>query len=462
MKKIKYFGIGLLAINIFVSCSAEDLNPTQDSSIDPELIKTDTDARLVADAMYKSMRATAYYGRDFVIFDEVRSDNTFSSGSSGRFVTVGSMSLTNNDAYAGDTFSAIYKPIASANIVIAASLTGDAAAIAQVKGEAYGIRALCHFDLLKLFGQQFVSGQGGMNALGISYVKQFRSTDVYPARGTVAQNKADIYSDLDAAIANLSPALNDTDAIRLTSYAAHALKSRVALYFGDWQIAKDEANYVITNSGLSIVSSSTFVASFTPTGTISNKLFMLKALANDNNAINGLANIYRGNSYGDINVLQDLKNSFSALDVRGSAAMITIISGKLRNKGKYPTGSPNYNDNTIVMRYEEVVLNYAEALFRLNPTDPEALTVLNSITSKRSADPYTEVTEVNILLERRKELCFEGFRFSDLARTGKNIPLVSPTQQTHGGVNYGSYKYAFPIPIKEVNSNSSAIQNLGY
>jgi hypothetical protein len=260
----------------------------------------------------------------------------------------------------------------------------------------------------------------------------------------------------------MSDALNDATGRTMTTYAVHALKSRVALYFQDWQIAKDEADFVMQNGGYSIVSSSSYVSSFTTSPTSNNRILSLASLSNDNNGINGLANIYRGNSYGDINVLQDLKDAFSSTDVRGSALMIKVVSGKLRNVGKYPTGSPNYNDNILLIRYEEVVLNYAEASFRLNASDPAALTALNSIPSKRSAAAYTEVTEDNILSERRKELCFEGFRFTDLARTGRNIPLVSSLQQTHGGVTYGSFRYSFPIPIKEINANPNTIQNDGY
>jgi hypothetical protein len=66
------------------------------------------------------------------------------------------------------------------------------------------------------------------------------------------------------------------------------------------------------------------------------------------------------------------------------------------------------------------------------------------------------------MLERRKELCFEGFRFDDLARTQSDIPLVNEFQQTHGGPTYGNYKYAFPIPLVELNANSGMVQNFGY
>src|SRR5690606_33235686 len=117
--------------------------------------------------------------------------------------------------------------------------------------------------------------------------------------------------------------------------------------------------------------------------------------------------------------------------------------GRLRNMGKYPMGAP-YSDNIKVIRYEEIVLNYAEALIETNPS--LALEYLNSIPENRNGNTYSTANMENILKERRKELAFEGFRFDDLARMGRNIPLLDPNVPHHGGVTYGDSKYAFPIP----------------
>jgi hypothetical protein len=87
---------------------------------------------------------------------------------------------------------------------------------------------------------------------------------------------------------------------------------------------------------------------------------------------------------------------------------------------------------------------------------------LNLIPANRNAVAHTAINEDIILLERRRELCFEGFRFHDLARTGRDIPLVSPLQQTHQGPEYGSFNYALPIPLAEMNANSAMEQNPGY
>ncbi|MDA7717061.1 RagB/SusD family nutrient uptake outer membrane protein, partial [bacterium] len=89
----------------------------------------------------------------------------------------------------------------------------------------------------------------------------------------------------------------------------------------------------------------------------------------------------------------------------------------------------------------------------------EALTWLNMVPNNRGAILYTEATKKNILLERRKELCFEGFRFDDLARTKQDIPYLNLVTE---GPKYGSYNYAFPIPLAELNANSNMQTNKGY
>jgi len=43
-----------------------------------------------------------------------------------------------------------------------------------------------------------------------------------------------------------------------------------------------------------------------------------------------------------------------------------------------------------------------------------------------------------------------------------NIPVVDALKQTHGGPDYGSFNYTFPIPKVELNANSNMTQNEGY
>jgi hypothetical protein len=461
MKKIIY---SLLALTmLFVSsCTEDDLEPTlaQSKAVETS-INTVEDMQGIALGMYNRFTATSYYGRDLIIFGEVRSDNCFSNGNSGRFVTAADMKVSPDDGYSEGPWTSMYAVIASANILIglnAEEIEGDATEKNHILGQAYLARALAHFDLLKLYGQQHAGGN-----LGVPYVTTYKGDveSLSPARNTVDENKASIMGDIDMAASLMTASLNDPSKQFLTTHSANALKARVALYFKDWSTAKSAAQAVVNSGAYEIIEGADYSTSFLVDGA-KNSIFELAYSSTDNNNINGLQYIYRGSSYGDIQALEDLYLAFDDGDVRAAADMIgpdpDVPSRSFVNLGKYP--SYDYSDNIPIIRYEEVILILAEAKIELGEGD--ALDVLNMVPAKRNAQPHAAATKANVLLERRRELCFEGFRFNDLARTGSNIPVVSEFEQTHGGPSYGSYNYAFPIPTEEMNANPEMVQNNNY
>ncbi|RPH31221.1 MAG: RagB/SusD family nutrient uptake outer membrane protein [Bacteroidales bacterium] len=466
----------VLAVLMY-SCNEETLEPTTAQIKDASVgITTVNDLFGISNGMYNHMSKTEYYGRDYILYGEVRSDNCFSNGASGRITTPASMDMLPTDAHTNDTWGRIYKVIGVANLIISkegTTLSGDQDVMNQVIGEAYAIRALAHFDLLTLYGQQHVTGG---NNVGIPYIKEFKGTDLFPVRNTVAEVKGFIYDDLTKALTLMDDALNDDAKQRISTYAVDAIRARVGIYFGDWAIARDASLAVINSGQYKIIEAGkidkadAYAASFA-TDSPENSIFELAFSNTDNNNINGIQNIYRGAAYGDVRVLANLRTIFDAGDVRNSPAMIGMQAGAgtstwLTNIGKYPwANSGDYSSEVIVFRYEEVILNYAEALWRINNADPVALTTLNSIPANRMALAYGAINEDNILKERRRELCFEGFRFNDLARTGKDMPIVDAINQRYddkGPILYGSYRYAFPIPKNERNANQNCAQNVGY
>ena len=447
-----------------ISCSEDDLNLslTQDKIYDGKLQNLE-ELQGLASGMYNRITAPTYYGRNYIIYGEVRSDNCYANGNSGRFTTVGKMSVSPNGDYATNTWTDIYKVIASANMIIqqdADAMKGNPELIRHIIGQAYVVRALAHFDLLKLFGQQQTGGDLGVPYI-TSYIPSYAGEQIAPARGKVAENREAIMADIKTGLSLLSEELRDDSKQYITTHAANALKARVAQYFGDWETAKATSLAVI-NSGNFIIAGANEYAQTWRNDEAANSIFELAFSVDDNNDFNSLSFIYRGNTYGDIEVLEDLISVFDAGDVRGSYQMIGFetVQGqpRLRNLGKYP--SADYSDNVPLFRIEEMVLILAEAKIELGESD--ALDILNQIPAKRNAKPFGEATKENVLLERRRELCFEGFRFDDLARTGNDIPLVDPLKQTHGGPKHGSYNFAFPIPMGELNANSNMVKNDGY
>lgn len=468
----KYLTIGLVCMGMLFSCSEVDLDPTlaQSKSIETSINSTeDLDAiilgayqRLIGDQELADQEGeyNEVYGRDYIIMGEVQSDNVYSNANTNRFTEEARFNLNSESATPEDLWATLYEVIASANIVInAEGIVGDEDLINHIKGEALAIRALAHFNLVQFYGQQHVNN-GGESALGVPYVKTFRDDEnLFPSRNTVGEVKETAYADLDEALNLMSESLNDDDNVRMTTFAANAIKARISNYFEDWQISLESSEAVINSGEFQLATESTFIQTFA-TKSEPSVIFELANTEVDNPNINGLSNIYLDTAYGDVVVLPNLVEIYEPGDIRGLGGIITEDdNGNFRNTGKYP--SLTYDDNIAVIRYAEIVLLYAEALFETG-NESEALEWLNKIPSNRGASTYSSISKDNILLERRKELAFEGFRFHDLARTGMDIPLVDPVLQQHDGPEYGSNVFALPIPSAEIATNSNITQNAGY
>lgn len=451
----KYFAL-LLALNLW-SCDKDFLEPevaTGELEADTN-VNTLSDLQGLVRGAYNRMNEYDYYGRDYVVFAEVRSDNAFSSGNSGRFVGPGQFFLNATDAYPTETWQQIYTVIANANLVIQSEVeNNESAEVQYTKGQAYAIRALAHMDLLRLYGQQWAGG-----SLGVPYVTAFDDGNFFPSRATVENTWSQIGEDFETAISMMDPSLNSSAPTEISTWAVYALQSRYYLYVEDYAKAAEAAKKVVDSGEFSIVDASTYADSWGEPAT--NSVFELALTDTDNPGINGLSYMYNEGNYGDVEVTEDLYNTYAKGDVRLALYDKDFDAAEkdttYRMVGKYS----DYADNIKVIRYEEVILNYAEALTHLGAS--EALTYLNMVPANRNAEEYTEVTLDNVLTERRKELAMEGHRFFDLLRNEMAIPYVDPRQTfSTSGIAYGSSILAFPIPRNEINANPNIEQNKGY
>ncbi len=449
LTRIALVALLLVGLN---ACSKDALEPSteQNKAVEGGII-SDANLNGILKGMYSRMTGSGYYGRDLIATNEVRTDNCFANSNSGRFTTQASFTYSPNTGYFWDD---AYRVLANANIIIGVNpddLTGDIDWVKHMQGQAYVIRALVHFDLVKQYGQQHVGG-----TLGVPYVTTFKGDDLIPARNTVSENVTSILADLETGFGLLN-ANYDNSTEFVTKYAAKAIQSSVAVYFERWNEAKTAAEAVINSGNFSIIPADSYVSHF-GSKEAGNSIFELAFSPTDNAGINGLAYIYRttgGGSYGDVQVLDEVIDLYEAGDVR--AGILGYEGTMLRNIGKYPDNQ-GY-DNVVVIRYEEVLLNYAEALLE---TGGNALAQVNLLAAQRGIAPYTAVTKEIILDERRKEFLFEGKRYDDMLRTGMDIVKYSLQQNITATIPYGDHRMAFPIPNAETNANSNIIQNTGY
>ena len=472
MKNIYKSLLVLSSFLLVVSCGNDDLEPTLAMNKDSATgIQNAADLASVLNGAYDRMSSSSYYARNVIVNGEVRGDNFYSNANSGRTFAA-AMDYSPNGY---GPWGTIYGVIAMCNIVIQAdhaNLEGDQNAISHTVGQAYALRALAHFDLLRDYGQHFISGQGGSSSLGVPYVKTYRDpANLSPSRDTVQSNVDNIVADFNQGISMMNS--TSDNAQYMNKGAAYALLARAALYYGSvnsayYAAAASASKWVLDNWSKAAVGPSGYMASWYTDNAV-NALFEIAASGTDNAGINGVANIYRGPTYGDLRIVEgdgadDVHDIYEADDIRyTSQGMIGMEGGYLSMLGKWP--SMDFSDNNIVIRVEEMHLIYAEASLRAGDT-ATAKTYLNNVQAARGAS-LTDATLDNIILERRREFFGEGHRFYDIARLGMDIPLVDVIKQTHDDLTgaspeAGNYRFAYPISLSERNANPNIVQNYGY
>lgn len=148
---------------------------------------------------------------------------------------------------------------------------------------------------------------------------------------------------------------------------------------------------------------------------------------------------------------------------------------------KYPGKTGNAGSNDLkVFRISEMKLIKAECRARANDL-VGAATLIQELRQARNyiaagivpTPVYgsNQAAYADILLERRKELAFEGHRYIDLKRLGTDAGVTSTDRYSQDSVNASAtspaninvtdYRFTLPIPQGELNVNPMT-QNTGY
>jgi len=127
------------------------------------------------------------------------------------------------------------------------------------------------------------------------------------------------------------------------------------------------------------------------------------------------------------------------------------------SKYEYESGSQQHMNNDFALyRYSEILMNKAEAMWRMNSGSQEALDLVNMIRTRAGVAPFASLTEDNLLAERGRELCFEAKRRTDLIRFDK-----WGDEWWEKGASE-DFKKLMPIPADQLVLNTNLQQNPGY
>jgi hypothetical protein len=469
--KYNYIPVLLLLLLTTGSCKKDFLNREPTGSLPAgDAIKTVDDMEIALNGIYAGLRSSNLYGRTIPLFGDELADNVYiSSNNSNRYLDFFQVNYTVNNGNARGIWQSAYNEIMNANNVIHSSVTGTAAAD-EFRGEALALRALMYFELVKHFSRPYTVV--GPTALGVPLVL---TNDPFnkPSRNTLGEVYAQIEKDLKDAI----PLLTDEERSSgyINEWAAKGILARMYQFKGDWGNALTTAQDIINNSGYTLIDLSTFTNYWRSNTARNDGLETLFEVVNDlvgNAANDALSYFYDQAGYGDALAANALYNLYPASDIRKSLILPSSPTrGNVRVVNKYPNSTQPEKDEVKIIRLSEVYLIAAEAAYNLN-NELLAKEYLNAIGSRRDIAfvPYTSTGAAllnDILLERRKELAFEGHRYWDLARYNLPVTRVN-TANNYAGVPLTiaptNFRRILPIPQTELDANPNIRnqQNPGY
>jgi hypothetical protein len=399
-------------------------------------------------------------------------DNVFiSTTNSNRYLAEYNYTFTSTAANASATWAAAYNGILRANNIINSTLPVTTLS-SQLKGEALTVRALLYFNLINWFAKQYTVDPGSD---GVPLILVY---DAYlkPPRSKVSEVYTQIEKDLSDAFGLMTvTAGSSKNSSYVSKYVAKALQARVALFKGDYANAKAYAQEVVTSGNYSLAVSTAYVDYWKVATPIANRVETIFEVSSDaitNNGTNALSYFYDQAGYGDAISSDDLYNKFTSTDVRRGLFLTGTRGGiQVRIVNKYPnTTNTSDKDEFKVIRYSEILLTLAEANYRL-ADETNARLYLNMVAQRRDPSlPAIASTGAalleDIILERRKELAFEGMRYLDLQRLNRDVARVAINNNYVGvtplTIAAGNFRRIFAIPQDERDVNPNISQNTGY
>ena len=452
---IKYKLLTVIAIFIMVlpACKKEFLEKLPPTSLTPELaLATEADLQTALMGAYAGLRATDLFGRSVPVFGDLMADNGYVSlTNSGRYTLFNTYTYNIADANVIGFWRGAYTAILRANNIIN-SKVATSANVSQYRGEAYAIRALCYWYLVRYFAKPYTDDPA---SLGVPIVLEY-DPQLKPSRSKVSEVYNLIISDLNQAYSLMTLFTNST---QFSKYAAKGLQAKVYLSMGDKANAKTAAVDVINNSGFTVVPSATYLsywAVLTPRTDKVETLFEVSSNLTANNGFDALANIYNQGGYGDILCSDPLYALFEVADIRKSLYTTGTRGGlpAVFVNNKYPGTNGGEISDTKILRLSDVYLIAAEASLPADET--AAKTYANYITSRRGATAIASTGAQlfeDIITERRKELAFEGDRYLDMQRLKRDITRSSNYPSAAQSIPYSNFRRLFPMPQAELDAN---------
>lgn len=472
MKKQQFYLLGLVLSLLIISCEKVlEIEPKQ--SIDSAVAlksKEGIDAAVIS--VYSRLQSFKQYGRDILAVSEALSDNSIHTGNSSHLVNEASNTRGNHL----DHWQTSYYAINEINLIIDAlkDSSYEEDWTASVYGQVYFLRALFYHNLVRTYSYDpkaliDARNYGGVPLMlvGVDDVSKIGSL----GRPSIEKVYKQIYDDLDLAKDYLSISNGPKGPHRVSKAAISALFSRVALYNGDWQKVVDLVDEALTETSAVFSEKDNYLADWQK-AVHPESIFEVKFNETENiGSDRSLRATYTSRAFyesqtftiqGVLAASQEFYDLHEPQDLRRDLYRLGAGNNNIFYENyKFISKSGILNlDNVPVIRLSELYLNRAEAYYHLGPTYfTKALDDLNKIRSRAGLSLFNGTGKSlleEILHQRRIDLAFEGHRWFDLKRYGKNVNKAT------GNVPFDDYRMLAPIPDREIKTDDELKQNFGY
>ncbi|MFT4857296.1 MAG: tetratricopeptide (TPR) repeat protein [Algoriphagus sp.] len=449
--------------------------------------KNQTDFEQAVNAAYVPLR-TIINDRAWLL-SEMHSDNTYYArnvlfGATDNQEDLADFSVPESNGTTANThvlnqWRQDYLMISRANqiLVLIDDVDFDAAAKANVKGQALFLRAYAYFELARYFGSVPLH-LTPVTVRGEAALPLATEVEVYNQ----------IISDLQAAVP-LLPNKSKQVPGRVTEGAARTLLANVYMNQKKWTEAEQILTPVLTQ-GYQLMGNyemafpgntanknnveSVFEVQFLEGAAGLNGSFIYQFMPRPISAaelkpIMGTSNPQNIDGEGNNIPTPDMIAAYEAGDLRKEASIGNVfLAGSFRADKNYPyikkhakqhSQHNNTGTNWVVYRYAEVLLFMAEVLNEQGKTG-EAIGYLNQIRQRAGLENTTAAGQVAvreaIFKERRVELAFENKRWFDITRTDRIQEIIVPYGQR---IIANPLDYYYP-PIAGAVPRSNAFTNI--
>jgi hypothetical protein len=460
--------------------------PSDDNLSRSDLFSSVRGANAAVAGLYYQLGDPSYYQFRMPVYADLPGNGhplAEGTGSEGQFVGIqlGLVSLHNRELAPDleDTgmpalYEEAYSLLFQANDVIEAvpELTdGAPEQLASLVAEAQVIRALVHFDLVRLFAQAPGFSANAAHP-GIILMNGTPGIFDFPARVSVAEVYALIVADLEAAAADLDATFSQRTGANhwLTPAIVNGLLARVHSYTGNWEACREQANECLAASGRDLTPTTSYLDGW-KNGNLSETLWSLdlqrlvEEEEDDDTIQQTPARIFgTGNPEPFLEVSSDLADLFTLNDLRQELLARNDDGSLLSAKWPFDT---NQVSNIPMLRLSEVYLLRAEANLetgRLAEASADYLAV-HQRAVETGPPPPTDAMGLRQAIrdERRRELAFEGHHFFDLGRWGDDLIRTDCAQVvTDCELRYPDPRFILPIPLDALLNNPNLTQNPGY